>query len=228
MFDAIIIHETWYEDLFALLALNYGELQYYLFHITLLLLCLNVALAKRNSNAVAQVTYTYGGSTLAGILLGVSPFISSNRLAIPAHICARALVLSLPADVFHSPVIQWTIKIGAELCRCAIAITWYGHAEKKFGKSNRIESVFFAVMAGSFGNILGSLSLQPLLQTTCISLFVAMILYQEAFLHQTVQDENRARSFIVIWMIWAQHILPILTKPFQSRSSALHTVKKNA
>jgi hypothetical protein len=193
----------------SLLAMDYGGPMFvYLFHISLFIFCLNIANHRRNENALAQVIYTYGGSTLAGLIIGVTPFIFSSKMAIPTHVLARVAVFSLPAEVFRTPSVQWMIKLGTELCRCVIATTWYSHADKVYGKDNFGQSIVTATIAGSFGAVLGTMSYKPMFSVTTVSLFLAMVVYQYWFPDRsTVEEEHRARAFIVLWMMFTQHIL---------------------
>jgi len=209
--------------LFSILALNYSGLNFYLFHVSLFLFCLNIAIHRRTENALKQLVYTYGGSTLAGALIGVTPFIFTNKLAIPTHILARLVVFLAPRELFQTFLVDWTLRVGMELCRCMIATTWLNHTERVFGKQTGLEGVLIGTVAGTFGAVLGSLSLRPIFSTTFLGLLFAMLAYQFAFERNSPEEENLARSFVVVWMVVIQHIIPRLLssvrRAFGSRAS---------
>lgn len=201
------------DDLFGILALNYRGLNFFLFHACLLIFCLNVALARKGENLLSLFVFTYGGSTLAGALIGVKPFIMTNQYAIPAFLIARGFVTFLPPGVFTTPMVKYTMKLGMELCRSMIAVVWFKHAQSVY---NILPvSLIIGTIAGTFGVVLGTRSLKPIYQSPTITiLFTGLTLYATLLRHDTEKDENFARSFLVFWLLIIQEYFSPMIQRF--------------
>jgi hypothetical protein len=197
------------EQIVAVLALNYSEeLNFFLFHTSLLLLCLNVASIKRAESKVTVAVLTFGGSTLAALLLGMTPFILTSKIAIPMFLASAVAVDFLPASLFAIPWVKWPLRIGTEVCRCAIATIWLGNSRRVLGGSRWTESVAIATISGSFGAVLATFSWRPIIASPTIgALFVAMLAYS-LHVHPSKEEENAAKSLVVLWMLTAQYVLP--------------------
>lgn len=205
------IDETTIEDAYAFVALNYNGMHFYLFHACLFLFCLHIAHVRKTANPVSLLIFTYGGSTLAAAILGVKPFILSNHFAIPTFLIAKGAVTLLPEKYFSSTFAQWTLRVGTELCRSAIATTWFGHAQRVRG--DLLQSVLIGTIAGTFGAVLGLRTFQPIISSpTIASLFTVMYVYAFMLEHHPPQVENRSRTLIVLWMLAGQYVMPQVYK----------------
>ena len=99
-------------------------------------------------------------------------------------------------------------RLGTEMCRGAIACRWYFNGLENFGESNFIFSVLLATISGSFGSVIGTLSLAPVTSRLTRTLFVGMLLFH--YLQRTnPSKETFHRALVPIWMLMSQYAIPL-------------------
>lgn len=185
-----------------------------LFHGMLFLFVYHICLVFRTSQPWQKVSYAYGGSTVAALLVGDMPFLLASNFAIPILALCVLLVDEL-GWTLGSPngFIRGTfLPIAFELFRSFIASKWYFHGRAAFGY---FEASVLCMIAGTCGSMIANRSvLGPLRNNKAVlCLAVFAFLFYHLFPSSTPEETMFAKGSFAVYMQLVPRALERIVKP---------------